>query len=471
MIRLFFLLLLLTACNPLQPPKPDAPAIPESYSATADSARITLEDRWWTEFHSPELDGLQERLFSENLDLAQALYRLEQLEATRRLAAANRLPSLTLNGSVARESSPVSGGTSRATNTRLSAAAAYEIDLWNKLKDRQKAAALLAEAGQQEARALFLSLSAQLAEQYFLAVEQRRQLQLLERQTVRNEALLETVTDRYKAGLAAAGELYQARQELAALNSRRPSILTNLNQAQNMIALLLGSTPGTVRVGDQELPPVTQIGGIGLPADLLTRRPDLAAAALELEAADHELAAALAEKLPSVNLTATLGRSISRLSSGDIEGTFWNLALGLAQPLFDGGRRDAESDRRAALRAEKMVSYRQTFLQAIKEVESALVAEQNSAERLELLNRQQQISLSNLELTEANYRSGLTASDVLLNQEIAHLELLSQQLDQRRLWLSQRISLARALGGSWMTEELENRKATQNRQEQTDDRE
>ncbi len=138
---------------------------------------------------------------------------------------------------------------------------------------------------------------------------------------------------------------------------------------------------------------------------MLSRRPDVASAFVSLKAADHDLAAALAEQLPTVNLTATLGRSVTRLSTGDIDGTFWSLALGLTQPLVDGGRRAAESDRQSAIRNETFVAYRKVVLQALEEVESALVAENNSAVRYELLARQLQINSNNLQLTEDNYRS------------------------------------------------------------------
>lgn len=470
MIRFIFFFLLLTACNPLQPQKLTTPEVPDSFSVSAATKEITIKERWWTEFNDPALDQLQTRLFTENLDLAQALYRLEQLQASQTITAANRWPSLSLNGSVARDSSPVASGNNRPTSSRLSVAAGYELDLWNKLKDKHAAAELRTQAGENDVQSLLLSLSAQLTEQYFLAVEQQLQLNLLDRQIDRNRALLDTVTDRYRAGLATTGELYQAQQSLVALRSRRPQLLTTLTQAQNSIAVMLGQPPGSYSINSKQLPAIDAIPGIGLPAELLSRRPDVASTFLALEAADHELAAALAERLPAINLSATLGRSISHLASGDIEGTFWDIAIGLSQPLLDGGRRKAESERQLAVRDEKLAAYRHIILQAMEEVESSLVAEGNSAERAQLLEQQLKINLRDLQLTEDNYRSGLIGSDVLLNREISHLDLLSQRLVQQRQWLSDRTSLARALGGSWMAEELEQQQtAKPYRQDQSND--
>lgn len=462
MIRLFLFLFLLTACNPLQPQSLKLPEPPATYSVASANGSLTITDQWWTDFNNAQLNQLQDQLFSDNLDLAQALHRLEQLQATEKQAGASRWPNLNLDGSVARDRTPTANGDSDSTRTKLSLAAAYELDLWNKLKDRQTAASLRVSANKHDIQALLLSLSAQLSEQFYLAVEQRQQLNLIDRQINRNEALLETISDRYRAGLATTSDLYQARENLVSLRSRRPQFMTGLHLAQNKIALLLGRRPGTIEVATDRLPLLNPVTGIGLPADMLSRRPDVASAFVSLKAADHDLAAALAEQLPTVNLTATLGRSVTRLSTGDIDGTFWSLALGLTQPLVDGGRRAAESDRQSAIRNETFVAYRKVVLQALEEVESALVAENNSAVRYELLARQLQINSNNLQLTEDNYRSGLTDSDQLLNKEISHINLLSQQLSQQRQRLSQRISLARALGGSWMAAKLDQQLETDN---------
>ena len=448
------LLLLLVACNPLRPQPLEPPEPPARYSTKIAEKNVTLPDRWWEDFSDPQLDQLQQQLFDGNLGLRQALHRLAQLDAQRRSQATGRKPTLNLRGNLSRDSSPGLTGDSRSTTTSLSAAAAYEVDLWGRLRDREAAAELRLAAGEKDVQTLLLTLSAQLAEQYFIAVEQRAQLDLLDRQAVHNRELLEIITRRYRAGLSTAVEVYQARQNLATLESRRPGYRTALTRAENAIALLLGRPPGSVTIERQDLPRLDNPIAIGLPADLLTRRPDLGAALLQLRAADHDLAAALAEQLPALNLSATLGRSITRMASGDIEGTLWNLALGITQPLLDGGRRAAESDRQRALRAEQLAVWQETLLTALQDVENAFSAEQDSAARAARIGEQLRINSETLELTRRNYLAGLSDSQDLLTSRISRLDLLSQQLNNRRQWLSNRISLARALGGGWMDREL-----------------
>ncbi len=451
-------LLLLSGCNPLRPKQLELPQPPDGYSIEQAIPATQLAAQWWLDFHDPQLNQLQSRLFSTNLNLRQAIYRLQQLEMLKKIKRASLFPQLNLNGSASRDHVTAQPNDLTTSSERFSAAAAYEVDLWKKLSDQTQAAELRYLAGENDVKALLLSLSSQLAEQYFLAVEQRAQLKLLEQQAAQKKALLQIFTTRYRAGLTTATEVYQARQNLASVEALVPDHQAALVRAENTIALLLGQSPGTVSITTDQLPQLSGVVAIGLPADLLLRRPDIAAAAQQLDAADHELAAALAAQLPTVNLSATLGHSTTQLAAGDLAGSFWNLALGLAQPIFDGGRRKLESQRQQAVRAEKFAAWQQTFLTALQEVESALVAEINATEKAKQLERQRQINANTLKLTRNNYLRGLTDSRDLLLSQIAQLDIQRQLLNTRRQQLSQRISLARALGGSWMTAELDHQR-------------
>jgi len=453
-------LLFLGACNPLQMKPLEPPDPPDNYATEQTKPVVQLSEQWWRDFQDPQLNQLQQQLFSNNLDLRQALYRLRQLEALQKINGASLWPQINLNGSINRDSTPGVFDDILSTNKRFSVAAGYELDVWNKLKDKKKAAELRRQAGEEEVKSLLLSLSAQLSEQYFLAVEQRAQLKLLKQQIKQRQLFLKTVTERYLAGLSTGTEVYRGQQNLAIAETLIPGHQTTLTRAQNSIALLLGQPPGSVLIDRDDLPKLNNIVDIGLPADLLIRRPDISATLLQLAAADRELAAALAARLPAINLSATLGRSFRHLSTGDIDGTFWSLALGLTQPLVDGGRRKAETERQEAIRAENLEAYRQAMLRALQEVETALATAANDTNKATKLERQRQINLKSLLLTRDNYLYGLTDSRDLVNSQILQLEILRQQLSNQRQQLSDRITLARALGGSWMNEELAQQQQT-----------
>ena len=454
------LLFLLNACSPLAPIQPEQPELPHSYRAEQPAHAETLPDHWWESFGDPQLNQLQQQLLNSNLDLRQALFRIEQLEALQRASAAGLWPDLTLSGSINREKNPASSNPTISNNQRVSLAASYEVDLWNRLHDKSAAAQLRSDAGRREVQSLLLSLTAQLAEQYFMATEQRAQLQLVEGQIGHYRQLIETIGNRYRAGLAEARELYQARQNLARAEALLPQYRTGLTRAENSIALLLGQLPQAQLTRIDALPELTSAVDAGLPASLLTQRPDVSAALSSLRAADRELAAALADRLPAINLSATAYYSASQLARGDIDGTFWTLALGLAQPLFDGGRREAETDRQQALRDEQLAGYQKVILTAVQEVETALVADHNSAERQKWLQLQRQASQQERLHAHDNYRYGLLSSQDLLASEIRYLEISSQVINGQRQWLSNRISLARALGGNWMSAEVEKQQQT-----------
>ncbi len=454
--------LLLTACSSFTPRAIDPPELPKSYRNAQQAETTVLAERWWQNFSDPQLDRLQQQMLNSNLDLQQALYRLDQLEALQRISGSSLLPTLTLSGSASREKSAASNF--KATNSRLSLAANYEIDLWNRLRNQEQAAELRQQAGQADVQTLLLSLSVQLADQYFLSIEQRAQLQSTRQQLVLYRQLQQTIIERYRSGLANASETYQVEQKIAQAEAQLPTFQRTLNRSENAISLLLGQLPQQQSSNKDELPELTTVINAGLPASLMTRRPDVNAALLQLKAADQELAAAIADRLPALNLTATLGHSATQLATGDVNGSLWSLVLGLTQPFFDGGRRKAESDRQHALRDEQLVAYRKTILAAVLEVETSLSNDQNSALRNRWLQQQVKASEANLLLARDNYRSGLTNSQDLLNAELNHLNVTNQLLTAHRQWLSDRISLARALGGDWMSTEIDQQRQRLNDQ-------
>lgn len=471
MRSLFFIVLIvfLSGCNPLRPEQLKLPEPPKNYSFEQSLPGTNLTDQWWADFHDPQLNQLEQQLFSGNLDIRQAIYRLQQLKAVEQISQSRLWPQLNLNGSVSRDHAPSLPNDSTSTSKRLSIAAAYEIDLWDRLEDTAQAAELRFQAGESDTKTLLLSLSAQLADQYFLAVEQRAQLDLLSQQQKQKQQLLQIFTSRYRAGLTTATEVYKARQNLAIVETQMPDRKAALVRAENTIALLLGQPPGAIKITANRLPQLDNFVDIGLPADLLLRRPDVIAATQQLAAADHDLAAALAARLPALNLTAALGVSATHLSAGDIEGSLWSLAMGLTQPLIDGGRRKAESQRQQAIRQEKYALWQKTFLTALQDVETALVSETNSRKKGFQLEKQRKINAQTSRLTANSYLNGLTDSQDLLLSQITQLEILSQQISNQRSQLSQRISLARALGGSWMAAELDKQQTIIKRQDEKHD--
>jgi len=195
-------------------------------------------------------------------------------------------------------------------------------------------------------------------------------------------------------------------------------------------------------------------------ADLESRRDALrdeaAATASELDllaAEDAEVAAAVAERFPSFNLTAVFGSGRLDYTS-IISETFWSLMVDAVQPIFDNGRRRAEVERSKAVVEEELARYHQTVLSAVQEVEDALASYRSGLEQLKLLEERHIATTATLRLAEDQYFEGLTEYLSVLTNQVAHFNVQRQLLSSRRQLISDRISLLRALGGNWMTDDI-----------------
>jgi NodT family efflux transporter outer membrane factor (OMF) lipoprotein len=300
-----------------------------------------------------------------------------------------------------------------------------------------------------------MTLAAQVAETWFSLLEQQAQAKLLDEQQETGRTFLELTQLRFSQGLASALDVYQQRQQLAATRSEVPLVEAGREVFRHQLAVLIGDPPRALTPPERDtLPPLPPLPPTGLPSDLLTRRPDVRSAHLRLAAADHRVAAAVADRLPALRIGAETGYESRDFD--EIENLFdnwiWSLFANITWPVFDGGRRKAEVDRNKAIVKESLGAYGQVMLLALQEVEDALIQERKQAEFLVDLERQVQLARDTLREARMRYANGL--SDYL--PVLAALESLqtverSLIVAERQL-LSFRLQLYRALGGSWTVE-------------------
>jgi NodT family efflux transporter outer membrane factor (OMF) lipoprotein len=433
--------------------------LPEQYVEVEGTAAASPIGRWWEAFGDERLDELVDEAFAANLDLRQAYFRLDQLRALSGTAASARQPTLTAKGQGSVDRQPGMGGSHTGVNYRLSLEAGYEMDLWEKLGSRERAARLDEEAFRGEIETLYLSLSARAVDLYYLAVEQRAQLELVDRTVSSFEDTLARVEERYRQGLVPALDIYQARQNLSQARSRRPQFEATLGTTEHALALLLGRYPERDSSAEiAVLPEIPAAWPAGLPSELLARRPDIRAAHRRLQASDARTAAAVADRFPSFNLLAGFGTSHSSLATGDVTGVFWNFLAGLVQPVFDGDRRRAEVERTRAVFRENLTLYQRSVLRAFQEVEDALTGNHTTEARLVQLAERVEATEGALRLSTDRYLQGLSDYLPVLTAQTLHFNTQSLILSARRRLISDRVSLARALGGNWTAEEFEKRK-------------
>ena len=249
--------------------------------------------------------------------------------------------------------------------------------------------------------------------------------------------------------MVSALDVYQQKQLVEDIRAEIPLVEAEEQVLMHELALLLGKPPGTsLKISREDLPEPAEIPATGLPADLLSSRPDLRRAGMRLKAADWQVAEARANRLPAISLTAK-----AQYGKGDVDVLFDNWLLSLAgnltAPIFDGGRRSAEVDRRQAIADENLSAYRQAVLTAIKEVEDALVNEVKQREHIRALETVLSTARKALEQAGIRYRNGVTDYLPVLTQLLSVQGLERNLIRQRANLLNARISLHRSLGGTW----------------------
>jgi NodT family efflux transporter outer membrane factor (OMF) lipoprotein len=432
---------------------PSGVDVPSAYSYPGGEANRA--GRWWESYGDPALDRTIATVLDENPTLMQAWARLEQARALARQASTYRYPEVTAGADASRSRTSFNvGGELGERNVTsdlfsLSAAATYEVDLWGRVRSLADAAEVTAMATREDLDTIAMTLAAQVAETWFGIAEQQSQLELLDEQIEVGRTLLKLVELRFSLGQAAAVDVYQQRLQLAATESQVPLAQARFSVLRNLLAALLGLPAGKAPLElPKALPALPPLPLTGLPVDLLRERPDVRATHLRIRAADHLLGAAIADLYPALRLRVAGG-----FQWRDIENVFdtwvYQLAAGLLGPLYDGGRRRDEIDRRRAIMTEMLQMYRASVLSALREVEDALVLEERQKDYLVDLQGQAGLSKATLERSIFRYGSGLSDYLPVVTALLSMQNIERTELSARRQLLSYRLQLHRALGGDW----------------------
>ena len=427
--------------------------LPESFSAQPSGP--AAPDRWWESFDDPGLDALVEEALGGNFQLAQAWSRLDQVAALREQQSSFLWPTAQLEASAGRSrSTDPFGNTAHGNRFSLSAAAAYEVDIWGRIAAADDAAELDLQAGQGDVESLAMTLVSQVAETWFLLLEARATLALLDSQVKTNEQFLELVQLRFSVGQARAVDVYQQRQQLMAVRSQIPLAQARAGALERALALLVGTLPGRNTLSDRaQLPELVALPGSGVPSELLENRPDLRAARLRVASQDRRVAAAIADRFPALRLTGSTGYQADAVEDL-LDRWVWSIAGSLVLPVLDGARRKAEVHRQKAVLDERLAGYSHALLTAFKEVEDALDGEARQQLYIAELEAQLEVARASLRESRASYAQGLTDYLPVLQALGAVQNTERNLIGAKRQRLSYRVQLHRALGGRW-TQELE----------------
>ncbi|MCA0188014.1 MAG: efflux transporter outer membrane subunit [Proteobacteria bacterium] len=441
--------LLCAACTtpPRAPERPEAPPLAAHWrNALPDRQADVPTPTWWAAFGDPGLGRVVDLALHDSPDMAMAVARLRQAEAQARQAHAGLFPSFDARVDAAQARSALTeGGTETYTSRSLGLQTQYELDLWRRLSSLSEVATATARASAFDRDAVALSLSAATAAAWLdTSVLQARAL-LADESLERARHILRLVTARRDAG--AASPLDVARQQT--LTSAQERLAAELRQrteeTRTRLAVLTGRTPGELDLTLPDpaglMPPAIHHG---LPAGLLTRRPDIARAEAQLAAANANVAAARAAMLPRVSLSASLTSTFAPVSA-----PLYSLAGGLLAPIFDAGRLEARREETMAVREALLASYRATILNAVGEVERSMATLAGIEAQHTAQTRELEAARLSMRLAEARYRAGAENLQALLDAQRSTFTALDIRLQLHQARLQGSVDLYKALGGGW----------------------
>ena len=462
-LAMLVLALALGACStPGQaPPAADiARNMPTAWSeqSPATGAAVLNAD-WWLSFNSPELSDLIAAALNANPDLAIATERVRQAEAQVRIAGASLFPQLGVNVATARSKTRPDGGAwSTSDGSSASFSASYELDLWGQNAADVRSAESSLRAIRYDFETVRLTLLAGVADGYFQVLSLRGRLATARENLAIADRVLAVVDARVRNGAASGLDL--ARQQTAVLTQRATIPPLELQERQTLfaLALLLGKPPEGFEAGIDaathlqadfsalRMPAVAP----GLPADLLTRRPDLASAEAQLAAAHANVAVARAALLPAIQLTGSAGlASTVFLNFLDAPTVALSLGASLMQTIFDGGRLRSQLDVSASMEREMVENYRKAILAGLADVESTLTASSRTAEQDVLQQQILEQARRSLRLAEVRYREGVDDLLVVLDAQRTLFQAEDQLAQIRLARLQASVGLYKALGGGW----------------------
>ncbi len=451
--------------------------------AAASSAYLSGNTSWWEIFHDSTLDGLERSALDANQDLRQSVSRVLEARAQARHTAADFFPTVTAPMHATRERTTNTGPVTRSrlvgsgffptassatggavpdtfagqalANTfndfQAQLSLSYEIDVFGRIRHNYGQALAAAQATEAERRAVELGLTAQVAANYFNLRALDSQTEILRRTARLRADAVQIESERVQAGVAKDLDVSRAQLEQANTNAELADIVQQRNAAENALAVLCGRPASEFHVASQPLgenpPPAVPPG---IPAQLLSRRPDLIEAERKVAGSSEGVKSARAQFYPTFTVQANYGYESANSDQWfEDQSHTWSITGGISVPIFEGGRNVANLDGAKARRDEALASYRQTALTAFKEAEDALNALRQRSLQAESRSQASKSAQRVFTASQESYREGtinyfevIDAQRGLLDAELAEVQTLSARYEAT-------IDLIRALGGGY----------------------
>jgi NodT family efflux transporter outer membrane factor (OMF) lipoprotein len=445
--------LLITACATPPAYQKPAPEVPAAFKesgvwkvARPDAA--TIPDDWWVLFNDPVLNDLQTQVTLGNESLKSAAAQVAVARAALGSSRAGLLPTVGANAAGSGGAIPGSATTNRSYSA--AASASWEIDLWGRVSGTVSSADARLQASANDLAAARLSIQATLAQTYFSMRAAESQAALLERAVAAYQRSLALTQNRYAAGVASAADVAQAQTQLKSTQVQLIEANSSRTLLEHALATLLGKPSALLTLSRTAILPMAPSIPVQLPASLIERRPDIAAAERRVAAANAQIGVTQSAFFPAVTLSANSGfRGNDLVQLLSAPNLFWSLGPALAATLFDGGaRKSAEDSARASLDLAT-ATYRQTVLTALQEVEDNLVIGASLEEEISLQTDALTAAQRSLEIANNQYQAGIVSYLNVVTAQATALGAERTLLEVRNRRLAAITQLLKNLAGRW----------------------
>jgi NodT family efflux transporter outer membrane factor (OMF) lipoprotein len=428
---------------------------------------------WWEIFDDQQLNDLEARVSISNQNLAVAEAQYREARALVREARAAYFPTVTLGLGFTRSRQSTtftsgSGGTSSSGTSGVSGSSgraqsdfqvgldfSWELDVWGRIRRTVESNRAGAQASAGDLEAARLSFQAELAQDYFQLRTLDAQKQLLDETVSAFEKFLRLTQDRFANGVASQADVVQAQTQLKTTQAQAIDVGVQRAQLEHAIAILMGQAPSTFTLPPTPLAATPPAIPVGVPSELLERRPDIASAERRVAAANAQIGVAVAAFYPTITLNASSGFESSSLAQWFTAAShFWSVGPGISQTVFDGGLRRAQTDAARAAYDATVATYRQTVLAAFQGVEDNLAAlrilERENAVQDEAVTAAQKsvdLTTSQYKVGTVSYLNVITVQTIALTDEITAIQIRGRRM-------AAAVLLVQALGGGWSDADL-----------------
>jgi multidrug efflux system outer membrane protein len=425
---------------------------------TAEPSAHLPRGEWWKIFNDPELDRLEALAGTENQNLAAAAARLEEARAQLGIARANFYPQISANPSITRQrtsfNAPSEGKPFEKTFTyntfNMPADLSWELDLWGRVRRQAQSAKASFVASADDLESARLSLQAQVAADYFSLRELDEEHRVIADTIETFRRSLELTQNRRKGGIVSDLDVSQAETQLRSTEAELPQIDLQRANVLHALATVCGQPAMRFSLANGPLTNAIPAVPVGVPSELLERRPDVAAAERRMASANAQIGVSVGAFYPQVFLTGAAGfQSVGVDTFFDWPSRMWSIGPSVTLPIFTGGRNRAQLAQARASFDESVANYRQAVLGAFQEVEDQLAAQQLLATQLNAQSQALTAARHTLEIANNRYKAGVvtylevaTAQSVELNNERSFVQLEGQRL-------AAEIGLIKAVGGGW----------------------